>query len=84
MKTYRRAMVVLFTFICIFFMATLFVVITKDEWYLFKVSDIVLTVLFFLTVFVLSWTSFQFGKQAERGKTRNRIENVKYPSKERW
>lgn len=75
-QAYYRTMILLFTFICLFFAGILFIVITKDQWFLFKVSDIVLTVLLFLTFPFYGWTSYQYGKQAERNRHRARIKSV--------
>jgi len=75
-QAYYRTMILLFTFICLFFAGILFILITKDDWYLFGTLEIIVTVVFFATIPFMCWTSYQYGKQAERNRHRARIKSV--------
>ena len=75
-QQFYRALFVLMTALGCLFIAILFVLITKDDWYLFGTLEIIVTVVFFATIPFMCWTSYQYGKQAERNRHRARIKSV--------
>jgi len=72
-QQFYRALFVLMTALGCLFIAILFVLITKDDWYLFGTLEIIVTVVFFATIPFMCWTSYRFGIYAERNRERDRI-----------
>lgn len=79
----RKSLLVkaLFTFlqaICYLLIAILFVLLTKDSWHLFGIGRTIVTISFFLMLFVGGWLCYRFGIYTYSNRSRYRIENVKY------
>lgn len=72
-RSFYRGIFVLMTALGCLFIAILFVLITKDDWYLFGTLEIIVTVVFFATIPFMCWTSYRFGIYAERNRERDRI-----------
>ena len=78
---FQRALFVMLGALAWLLVAILFVLITKDDWHLFGVMELIATVVFFLTIPIMCWISYRFGIYAERTRPRERIDNVKYIKK---
>ena len=78
MRKVYDALYTFLTSICLLLLGILFVLITKDEWPLFKIPDTVLMVAFFLTILFGFKLSHHFGKLDERNRQRARIDNITY------
>ena len=76
MKQVYKALYAFLSAICLLLLGNLFVLITKDDWPLFKIPDIVLMVAFFLTILFGFKLSHHFGKLDERHRPRKRIEST--------
>jgi len=75
-KRLHTALYMFLTAICLNLLAILFVLLTKDEWPLFEISDIVLVVAWFLMFPVYGAACRHFGKLDERNRQRTRITDL--------
>jgi len=74
MKRIYQALFAFLTSLGVLLLANLCVIITKDQWPLFQIPDILVTVLLFITFPIYGLTSYQFGKRAQIHRERPRVE----------
>ena len=74
MRKVYDALFMFLSSICLLLLANLVVLLTKDEWPLFNIPDILVTVLLFITFPIYGLTSYQFGKRAQIHRERPRVE----------
>lgn len=70
-----RSIYAFFTSICLLLFAILYILITKDDWQLFGVEELICTVALFLMFPIYGITSYYFGKKAEKNRIKTRIQN---------
>ena len=76
MKQVYKALYAFLSSICLLLLGNLFVLLTKDEWPLFGIPDIVLMIALFLMFPVYGAACKHFGKLDERNRYRARITNL--------
>lgn len=76
MKQIYKALYAFLTSICLLLLANLVVLLTKDEWPLFEIPDIILMIALFLMFPVYGAVCKHFGKLDERHRQRTRITNL--------
>lgn len=76
MKQVYKALYAFLTSICLLLLAITIILLTKDEWPLFEIPDIVLMIALFLMFPVYGAVCKHFGKLDERNRQRTRVTNL--------
>lgn len=71
-RQFRTALITLLSSLVFLFLTILFCIITKDEWQFWDTVQLIAAVVYIVSMPILIWFVYQFGRYDERNRQRAR------------